>query len=72
MTRGKSCRPGLSQEERYGPNMNNEELQRISDLIDELRQMRAGHSSDVYRHYSGAISSLRHILRLHGKDSEPG
>jgi hypothetical protein len=52
--------------------MNNEELQRIRDLIDELRQIRAGHSNDTYRHYSGAISSLRQILRLHGKHSEPG
>jgi hypothetical protein len=52
--------------------MDGEELQRIRDLIDELRQMRAGSSSDMYRHYSGAISSLRHILRMHGKDSEPG
>jgi hypothetical protein len=52
--------------------MNSEELQRIRDLIDELRQMRAGSSGDLYRHYSGAISSLRHILRMFGKDSEPG
>ena len=58
--------------ERYGPNMDSEELQRIRDLIDELRQMRQGSSGDLYRHYSGAISSLRHILRMHGKDSEPG
>lgn len=60
----------MSQEERYGPNMNDEEL-RIRDQIDQLRQMRAGSSSDVYMHYSGAIPSRRHILRMHGKDSEP-
>jgi hypothetical protein len=49
-----------------------EELQRIRDLIDELREMREGSSADLYGRYSGAISSLRHILRMHGKDYEPG
>ena len=47
------------------------ELQRIKDIIDELRRMRQESPADHYGHYSGAISSLRHILRLHGKDSEP-
>jgi hypothetical protein len=51
--------------------MDGDELQRIRDLIDELRRMRDGTSGDVYRHYSGAISNLRHILRLHGRDYEP-
>ena len=52
--------------------MDRDELQRIRDLIDELRQMREGTEGDLYRHYSGAISNLRHILRMHGKDYEPG
>jgi hypothetical protein len=65
-------RPARAGVERYGPTMNSEELQRIRDLIDELRQMRAGSSGDLYRHYSGPISSLRHILRRLGKDSAPG
>src|SRR4051794_8103316 len=52
--------------------MDRDELARIKDLIDELRRLRMGSSGDLYRHYSGAISSLRHILRMHGKDSEPG
>jgi hypothetical protein len=51
--------------------MNTAELQRIKDIIEELRRMRQECSDGHYRHYSGAISSLRHILRLHGKDSEP-
>ncbi len=51
--------------------MNSEQLERIRDLIDELRGMRVGTESDLYRNYSGAISNLRHILRLHGSDSEP-
>jgi hypothetical protein len=55
----------------YGSSMNAAELQRIKDIIEELRRMRQEGSGDHYRHYSGAISSLRHILRLHGKDSEP-
>ena len=52
--------------------MDRDDLQRIRDLIDELRQMREGSTDDLYRYYSGAISSLRHILRMHGKDYEPG
>jgi hypothetical protein len=52
--------------------MDRDELQRIRDLIDELRQMREGSAGDLYRYYSGAISNLRHILRMHGKDYEPG
>ncbi len=52
--------------------VNREQLERIKDLIDELRGMRQGTDRDLYRHYSGAISSLRHILRLQGTDSEPG
>lgn len=51
--------------------MDGDEFQRIRDLIDELRRLRDGTSGDVYRHYSGVISNLRHILRLHGKDYEP-
>ena len=52
--------------------MQREELEKIKDLIDELRTMRQGSSGELYRHYSGAISSLRHILRMHGGDYEPG
>lgn len=52
--------------------MQRAELERIKDLIDELRSVRHGASGDLYRHYSGAISSLRRILRLHGVDHEPG
>ena len=55
----------------YGSSMDTAEMQRIKDIIEELRRMRQESSGDHYRHYSGAISSLRHILRLHGKDSEP-
>lgn len=51
--------------------MEREELERIKDLIDELRRMRVGTSSPLSGHYSGAISSLRHILRIPGIDSEP-
>jgi hypothetical protein len=49
-----------------------QQLERIKDLIDELRGMRQGAERELYRHYSGAISSLRHILRMHGIDYEPG
>ncbi len=52
--------------------MQREEVEKIKDLIDELRTMRQGSSGYLYRHYSGAISSLRHILRTHGADNEPG
>jgi hypothetical protein len=52
--------------------MTPEQLDRIRDLIDELRDLRLGTDKDVYRNISGAISNLRHILRMHGKDSEPG
>lgn len=52
--------------------MSREELERIRDLIDELRGMRQGTGPDLYRHFSGAISSLRHILRMNGTDYEPG
>lgn len=54
------------------PTMTPEQLDRIRDLIDELRDLRLGTDKDVYRNISGAISNLRHILRMHGKDSEPG
>lgn len=54
------------------PPMDRVQLERIKDLIDELRGMRQGTEGDLYRHYSGAISSLRHILRMHGSDHEPG
>lgn len=56
----------------HGSNMERDELERIRDLIDELRGMRQASTSDLYRHFSGAISSLRHILRAHGSDYEPG
>lgn len=49
-----------------------EDLEHIRDLIAQLRRMRDGTADDLYRHYFGAISSLRHILRMNGKDSEPG
>jgi hypothetical protein len=55
----------------YRQDMERMQLKRIKDLIDELREMRQGTSPDLYRHYSGAISSLRHILRMHGIDYEP-
>ena len=55
----------------YRQYMERMQLERIKDLIDELREMRQGTSPDLYRQYSGAISSLRHILRMHGIDYEP-
>ena len=53
--------------------MQHEDLTRIKDIIDEIRRMREGEgtSTDLYRHYSGAISHLRAVLRLHGVDYEP-
>jgi hypothetical protein len=51
--------------------MDSSQLVRIRDSIDELRDLRQGTDADVYRHYSGAISLLRQILRMHGHDYEP-
>ncbi len=55
----------------HGALVNREELDRIKDLIEELRDMRKGTEPELYRNYSGAISNLRHILRMHGTESEP-
>lgn len=55
----------------YHQGMERPDLKRIKDLIDTLRLMRDGTTGDLYRHYSEAISSLRHILRMHGRDYEP-
>jgi hypothetical protein len=51
--------------------MQREELERIKDIIDEIRRTREGTSADLYRNYSGAISNLRAVLRMHGVDYEP-
>jgi hypothetical protein len=51
--------------------MQQAEIDRIKDLIDEVRAMREGSDGPLYRHYSGAISSLRAVLRAHGVDYEP-
>jgi hypothetical protein len=53
------------------PLVERQQLERIKDQNNELRDMRQGAEGDLYRHYSGAISSLRHILRMHGIDYEP-
>jgi hypothetical protein len=41
-------------------------LERIKGFTDEIRRMREGTSSGLYHHYSGAISNLRALLRMHG------
>jgi hypothetical protein len=51
--------------------MQREELERIKDIIDEIRWMREGTSAGLYRNYSGTISNLRAVLRMHGVDYEP-
>jgi hypothetical protein len=51
--------------------MQRDELERVRDIIHEIRRMREGTSANLYRHYSGAISHLRAVLRMHGIDYEP-
>ena len=51
--------------------MRKEDLDRIRDMIDDLRSLRQGADQPLYRHYSGAISSLRAVLRAYGRDYEP-
>ena len=48
-----------------------EDMEKIKDMIDDLRAMRHGTDTGLYRDFSGAISSLRAVLRRHGKDYEP-
>lgn len=52
--------------------MDSGQLERIKNLIDELRDLRQASDAAVYGHYSGAISRLRQVLRLYGHDYEPG
>jgi hypothetical protein len=47
------------------------DLDRVRDMIDELCAMREGAKAPLYGHVSGDISSLRAILRAHGRGSEP-